>query len=1313
MRTSHKILLSVVAAVVIIVAAVAMSLTLPNSRLYIVQKAIIAGAGARDVRVGSMGGVWPWHIALEDVDISDTEGVWLHVDRFDLKWHPVDLLFGETKIDSVEAGTATILRWPVKPPDAKPSPPPDIDSVRRSLAHLTVGRLAIESLIVKNTDEKRTTVVAITGAAVPQKDGRLVALDVQRKDKPGNATLRLNMTRTRTTAEVRGDISQFSGNGSIFSDVGTDAISGNFHVACASEGGCYKWSEGELGAGQLDLTIGGSLSHPTYAADVRLSDVALGPRRAEEFTGKLTLSEGEKKRKQITAEGTITGMATAVPEVAAVVAKEGTWSAAGSWVVGTATIEDVRIESGGLTLQASGIAKGDQLSNVKLLATVQGAGRLAGLKQDKSTTTATVTFDQLSMDAASGLVDVDVTGIAHQNGLPHLTGGDLHLKAHVNLDDGKLTATDIAGTWGGLALKGDSAWSTEKTFAHTKSEIALTAAFKDMSALPKPVTAKVTATGPLANLKLNIDGGAPEVVSLPGRPLTNVALKLNAERNGPAWRGSLKSTAQSKDAPLVLDAAFNKSQENELAVTDLRLTGNGPLAQGNARVDLKTGLAEGAFGAKDAGFVGLAQVFGVTVAIPGSVRVDLARRTGKQDVILSLDATQVVANGIVADQLNGSATVNDAYGDGRMKANLTLRDGNVFGRDLSSLVVKANGGFANIAVETTAKGSPTKPFTLTSMANVAIGQGDKSATTITFQRLTTSSPRLKGELASPARLTISPAEIALAPFRANVGGGSVSGQLRLDNRKATAAGKIKIENVTIGANQLDFDANVAVVLSGEMNVSGPATNATLDAVMSAKYRSPERQYPVTSNYTLKLKNGHAVFTGTAAGLSKEDMHLAADIPARLDVMGGRLIVDRDAPMTASLLWNGDITALWQLIAIDQHVLSGKVAADVRAHGTLADPRITGRIHLTEGRYENFVSLTTMRDLDIDLAAMEGNAFAVNLAATDGNGGKISASGKMTPATLEGWKVAVNADLDHFHLLRRDDLSGAATGKVAYAGTLTTGDVTGSLSLDRAEMVMGASYIPEVPLLRGRPGELLEEKKEAGFSTVRLAVALKVADVVRVSGKGLESFWRGSLNAGGTVAHPDITGSLTLARGTFSFVGQQFQLDEGTVTFTGGGAINPELNISASKQATDITATLAITGTARFPTIALTSNPSVPRDEVLARLMFRKEATQLGPVESVQLASAAAELSGLTPGGINGLLRKPLGLDTVSVGGRTGKSLVLGRQVTNSLYIGAEQDLEGSDREIVIERRLTPTLSLKSTTSDKTGGDIGIIWRKNY
>jgi translocation and assembly module TamB len=118
--------------------------------------------------------------------------------------------------------------------------------------------------------------------------------------------------------------------------------------------------------------------------------------------------------------------------------------------------------------------------------------------------------------------------------------------------------------------------------------------------------------------------------------------------------------------------------------------------------------------------------------------------------------------------------------------------------------------------------------------------------------------------------------------------------------------------------------------------------------------------------------------------------------------------------------------------------------------------------------------------------------------------------------------------------------------------------------------------------------------------------------------------------------------------------------------------------------------------------------------VLAQLLFRKGTGQLGPLESLQLASAAADLAGLSQGGLTGMLRRTFGLDIVSFGGKSGQSVVLGHQISSSLYVGVEQSVAtSSERQLVVEWRLTRSLSIESTTDQQTGADIGVIWRKDY
>ena len=95
-----------------------------------------------------------------------------------------------------------------------------------------------------------------------------------------------------------------------------------------------------------------------------------------------------------------------------------------------------------------------------------------------------------------------------------------------------------------------------------------------------------------------------------------------------------------------------------------------------------------------------------------------------------------------------------------------------------------------------------------------------------------------------------------------------------------------------------------------------------------------------------------------------------------------------------------------------------------------------------------------------------------------------------------------------------------------------------------------------------------------------------------------------------MASPTLAGSMDLSRGEFTFLGETFPLNSGQVLFTGGGEIDPELSVVAARTTADITARVEVGGRASSPTIRLTSEPVLPEDEVLARILFGKSAGQL-------------------------------------------------------------------------------------------------------
>ena len=210
-----------------------------------------------------------------------------------------------------------------------------------------------------------------------------------------------------------------------------------------------------------------------------------------------------------------------------------------------------------------------------------------------------------------------------------------------------------------------------------------------------------------------------------------------------------------------------------------------------------------------------------------------------------------------------------------------------------------------------------------------------------------------------------------------------------------------------------------------------------------------------------------------------------------------------------------------------------------------------------------------------------------------------------------------------------------------------------------------------------------------------------------------------LRVGGSAGDPRIVGKLSVVRGTYSFAGRRFDLDEdGEVTFNGGPLLNPELNLAANTTVEGVTATINIGGSAQRPQVTFTSTPTLPQDEVLSRLLFGASVTSLSPTQAIQLAAALNSLRG-SGGGLNplGKLRSASGIDRLRVLGADktagrGTALAAGQYISNDIYVEVITDARGFTAT-QLEISLSKALSLLSQTGSFGGSNVSLRYSKDY
>jgi translocation and assembly module TamB len=218
------------------------------------------------------------------------------------------------------------------------------------------------------------------------------------------------------------------------------------------------------------------------------------------------------------------------------------------------------------------------------------------------------------------------------------------------------------------------------------------------------------------------------------------------------------------------------------------------------------------------------------------------------------------------------------------------------------------------------------------------------------------------------------------------------------------------------------------------------------------------------------------------------------------------------------------------------------------------------------------------------------------------------------------------------------------------------------------------------------------------SVVQLDVTVSAPNQIFIRGRGLDAEVGGSVRLTGSVNDIRPVGGFRLNRGRLAILGQRVTFEQGSVTLVGD--LDPFLDFTARTEGDGITVFVNVTGRVSDLDIGFSSNPVLPEDEVLSRLLFKRSMGELTPIQLAKLAGAAAELAGGGGGSLVDSLRAKAGLDDLDV-------------VTNedgSLAVQAGAD--GNSRVTV---NLDVTDDIKAKVSTGTDGDssFGVFYESDY
>ena len=163
-----------------------------------------------------------------------------------------------------------------------------------------------------------------------------------------------------------------------------------------------------------------------------------------------------------------------------------------------------------------------------------------------------------------------------------------------------------------------------------------------------------------------------------------------------------------------------------------------------------------------------------------------------------------------------------------------------------------------------------------------------------------------------------------------------------------------------------------------------------------------------------------------------------------------------------------------------------------------------------------------------------------------------------------------------------------------------------------------------------------------------------------------------------------------------------------------------ISAKAVYEVPNLTAQIALLGPISNPSLALSSRPELPDDEILSRVMFGTDPESLTIVEAAQLAAAVASLTGGGGGfDVVGGIRRALTLERLEIGtkGDDANSPLIrgGKYLTDNIYVevgtASSADDDGAAAAIDIEITKNLTIGTEATTSGNQS--IRVRWNWNY
>ncbi len=1240
----------------------------------------LSGAG-RTVTITGFAGALSSSATIESLSIADDDGVWIKLTGITLDWSRSALLSGALSVSELSADTITITRAPVTDtdeatPEISPFALPDLPvsvAIERIAAETitlgpaflgqpVIGRLqasasldggqGLANLVLERTDGTRG-VLSLNGS-YSNATGDL-ALDLRADEAEGGLAARLidlpGLPSVQASIAGTGTLSDFIADLDLQTD-GVTRLAGQ--VTLGQTADRTQTFSATLNGNPAPLFL------PAYASFFG-DDVGLNLVGARSPAGALAITDLQVTTRALALSGNLTLAPDGLPQTIALTGMLADPSGA-PVLLPIADVDETRVNRAALELAFDAARSQDWQANVIIdglstadftadALTLTGTGQIAR----EATTNS---FDATFAYAATGLAPTDPA-------LATALGPSIAGNATLNWQsDNALQIPSLTITGQGFDIAANAAVSGLTTGLSTSGRIAISTSdfgrYAALAGLPLSGSGNANINGTYAPLSGAFDG----TITAAGR---NLAIGVTEIDN--LLRGQSRLTAD-----LARSASGITLRSLNLTAQTLTATAAGTLA--TDATNLSADLAFTDLAVLGPGYAG--QLTGIA-SINGPLETAAFTLQGTGEAI-------GIGTPEVDRLLSGTSTIT---------LRGARRDGGI---DLATLAVTA------------------KDLVATISGRVDTAAGHLLTGNLQFADLSILGPSYKGTL------------------NANVGfaGTPQAGQITLDGT-ATNLGLGQPETDRILAGRSTLNA-VLRIDDGLIQIDRASlTNPQLSASATGNVNGAQRNLDVTarlSSLALILPDfpGAVTVAGDVTqSTSGTNIDLRATGPGGINAtMSGTLSPDY---RRANLSINGQAQAGLANVIIDPGSLSGALGFDLSLNGPLSLSSLSGRTTLTAGRFAS-------PDLPFALTGINGTATItagranITANAALSTGGALQVQGNINAAPP--FNADLTAILGNVTLRDAQLFQTRGNGTITLQGPLAGGaEIAGRIALLETEIrvpngsFVGNGAIPDLihinestasrqtrlfaGLIAGADGT-----RPASGSNRAYAINIEIAAPNRlfIRGRGLDAELGGTLRLRGTTANIIPDGAFSLIRGRLDILGKRLNLSEAELRLSGN--FEPELRILASNESDGVTSSVLVEGNATDPKVSFTSNPELPEEEVLSRLLFGRALNTLSAFQAAQLAGAVATLAGRGGEGLMAKLRRGFGLDDLDIStaenGET--SLTAGKYISENTYTEIEVDQQGRST-ITLNLDVNENLTVRGSLGSDGQTGIGVFLEKDY